>query len=203
MYIEFFSQRLAITIGCLALVTSLSAQPPGRLDATALLLEQEVIGVNTSIPIQEYRLPEGYRYKVFVLAGYYRRPLLVSRRRTAVSLTLAPQINPVWYFPDSGASWEAGVNLGFEYRVRLGHFAPYLAIGVGPHYFPTRTARQARGFIFSDNFTAGFHYLVDYGAQPYFIHTEFTFRHLSNAEIRSPNAGVNNYLMTFGVSRVF
>lgn len=95
---------------------------------------------------------------------------------------------------------ETGVNLGIRNYVKVSeHFYLYQMLGSGPHYFSARLDRQARGFIFSDNFALGsFIHLHKY----YFLNLQFGIRHISNAGIHMPNKGVNSYIIMLGVSNL-
>ena len=102
------------------------------------------------------------------------------------------------YQPQS--EWEAGMNLGVMYWFPLSQKLKLsIALGTGPHYLSMLTARQAHGFIFSDNLELGLIYPVSK------LHLDFNikarYRHISNAGLEEPNEGIDNLFFVFGVSK--
>ena len=114
-----------------------------------------------------------------------------------------PQFNLVFLMPKTGGNilhQEAGINFGYQPILHLNKFVSvYTYISVGPHYFNTPTERQAKGFIFSDNMGAG---LWIHLPKNFYINTMFKIRHMSNANTRYPNKGINtlNSLIGFGIT---
>jgi hypothetical protein len=74
----------------------------------------------------------------------------------------------------------------------------YAAIGSGPHYITVETDRQARGFIFSDNFELGSAYNFERINTAFLL--KFRFRHISNAGLKEPNGGIDNFFVIAGLS---
>ncbi len=122
----------------------------------------------------------------------------------SVRFILEPQINPVLIHTSPEVAifnWETGINLG----VQLGFFTdrklyPILVISAGPHYYSAKVARQAPGFVFSDNMGLGGMYKASENIDLMFM---FHIRHLSNAQIMLPNHGINTYNFVFGVLKNF
>lgn len=142
-------------------------------------------------------LPEGYRYAPLAFFGQYQfsnlGPFGIFAEAQAARAT---------EIDGESGDYEAGFNLGLSYKAPL---TPNLmitaSIGSGPYYVTVETRRQARGFIFSDNFEAGIIY--------YFTRTRLgvqlrgRYRHISNAGLKSPNGGIDNLFLVAGVSKAF
>ncbi len=96
--------------------------------------------------------------------------------------------------------YEFGANFGFQYWLRLRpNLALAAGIGSGPHYITVETRRQANGFIFSDNFDLGLFWRISgLGAQ---VSIRTRFRHISNAGLQSPNGGIDNLFVVFGLAQ--
>ncbi len=73
----------------------------------------------------------------------------------------------------------------------------YIFLGVGPMSISKRTERLAKGFAFADNIGLGF-------SKKLISKLNFDFRgslrHLSNAELKHPNSGINIATIEFGVN---
>ena len=138
-------------------------------------------------------VPEGV-YRLVYLQGLVRSQILpVAYRRgifDAVYLGVEPQYNLVW-IDEKQENFEAGLHFILQPTFRLSEtWKAYFIAGIGPHYFSAVTASQARGFVFSDAMGLG----VEIKLSPQIaILTNFRIRHLSNANIRMPNLGINTY----------
>ena len=99
----------------------------------------------------------------------------------------------------SKSGYEFGLNLGVALRYKMSNTVhPYFLLSAGPHYISESLIRQSPGFIFSDNFELGFSVAI---AKKVLIEPNIGFRHLSNASLKSPNNGINNFI--YGVSILF
>ncbi len=98
--------------------------------------------------------------------------------------------------------YEFGFNMGLTYRHHLSKELQILgSIGAGPHYVTVDTRRQADGFIFSDNFEAGFVYWIS--AHETVVNCKVRYRHISNAGLQEPNGGIDNLFVVVGVGKRF
>ena len=70
------------------------------------------------------------------------------------------------------------------------------AIGTGPHYLSLESDIQAKGFIFSDNFEVAFYQKLKSRLG---FSIKMRFRHLSNAGLKEPNIGIDNFFLMLGV----
>jgi hypothetical protein len=75
----------------------------------------------------------------------------------------------------------------------------YQMLGSGPHYISAHLDRQATGFIFSDNLAIGA--LTRLNRKQLFLNLQFRIRHISNANLKLPNRGVNSYNFFIGLSK--
>ena len=94
--------------------------------------------------------------------------------------------------------YELGFNVGVALRKRIykDYLSCYALLSTGPHYISGAPARQIDGFIFSDNLFIGFDIkLVD----NIYLNIRPGFRHISNAETRHPNLGINSFALTGGI----
>jgi hypothetical protein len=72
----------------------------------------------------------------------------------------------------------------------------YAGLSTGPHYVSDAPRRQAPGFLFSDNLIAGLNYAA---SKVLVLDFRFGARHISNANFKEPNGGVNNLILQFGL----
>ena len=158
-----------------------------------------------------YQNPASYDYRPTLFLLEYQKRLSKKDKRFLLDYLLQPQVNAV-RFKDSllqGAqkeytkSWEAGVNINLLLHVSLFHNAQknrgaevYLQGGSGPHYIHASPARQAKGFIFSDNIYFGFRTTL---AQRLLFDVRGGLRHLSNASLKKPNYGLDNTVVGAGI----
>jgi hypothetical protein len=166
--------------------------PINKLKSFGILVSQAVVGES---------LPEGPSYAPTLIQGNLRIPLLTNETRHQLTLLVQPQFNPVGNLPGQPQfTWEAGVNLGlaYEYLIHENVGILYAGAGIGPHFINVETSQQANGFIFSDNLFVGMHQFV--GNRSWFLTYELKLRHISNAGLQNPNAGIDNVFLGFGVS---
>lgn len=142
-------------------------------------------------------------YKPLFLAANF--DFRISRRqkndsRSLITWYSEPQFNLV--FTRRRTDFELGANFGFRHSFRLSpQFYFYQMIGTGPHFFSASETGQANGFIFSDNISAGFFKQVS-RHKPVLINVKFQFRHMSNASIKWPNPGINNFNLLVGIIKI-
>jgi hypothetical protein len=143
-------------------------------------------------------LPEGV-YRLLYLQGVLRSQLLPASRQKgifeAVYLGVEPQYNLVWIDKEQ-ENFELGVQCFLQPTFRLSeHLKAYFIAGIGPHYFSANTISQARGFIFADVMGLGLSVKPN---SKNTIFANFRIRHLSNANTRQPNLGINTYNFHIG-----
>lgn len=157
-------------------------------------------GFHIGIPFIHETLKEGRKYKPYQLLFYYNFTNLLKGKKNDLYVYLEPQLVWVHFSPKDKQEWEFGSNLGLEYRWNVsGKTALTAAIGAGPHFITVKTRQQHRGFIFSDNFTAGLHQkLGDSGMN---LDLKMRFRHISNANLAKPNIGIDSWFVIAGLTK--
>ncbi len=158
------------------------------------------LGFHLGIPIINETLKEGRKYKPYQLLFYYNFTNLLKGKKNDLFIYLEPQLVWVHFSPKDKTEWEFGSNLGLEYRWNVsGQTAITAAIGSGPHYITVETKQQRRGFIFSDNFTAGLHQKL--GKSGVNLDLKMRFRHISNANLAKPNIGIDSWFVIAGITK--
>ena len=142
-----------------------------------------------------------YNYRVtFLQLQYY---ISISNKKTfGMDLLVQPQYNftKLKAHDSDGIfqnGYEIGSNLGLVIRETFfsDRVTFYCLISSGPHYVSRSPQRQANGFIFSDNFSAGINLKL---YKKLYFDIRPGFRHISNAGFRAPNGGVNTMAATTG-----
>lgn len=150
-------------------------------------------------PVVNERLTEGVRYQPYQFL--YAAPVSSWGKKTGREweIFLEPQLVLALFNPPGKTNAEFGVNTGIALQQRLSdRFRLRAAIGTGPHFITVETRQQARGFIFSDNFSLGIigkPRVSDRLAG----HLTARFRHISNANLFLPNKGIDTWFLLAGV----
>ena len=144
-------------------------------------------------------------YKVYYFIADYSKSFKVPKKKDFVAWYAEPQFNLVRssYTPKGTIThdYEFGLNLGIRNYVKINDgFYFYQMLGSGPHYISAKVAREASGFIFSDNFALGTFLMLD--QKNLLLNFQYVQRHISNANLKAPNGGVNSYNFVVGLSRI-
>ncbi|HWJ92723.1 MAG TPA: acyloxyacyl hydrolase [Flavisolibacter sp.] len=138
-------------------------------------------------------------YKIFYLAADFSSSFKPPKKNDFVGWYFEPQFNFVHTLRPF--DYEFGANLGIRNYIRISpDFYLYQMLGSGPHYISAELDRQATGFIFSDNLAIGS--FMGIGKKSLFLNLQFRMRHISNANLKLPNRGVNSYNFLVGFSCV-
>jgi hypothetical protein len=122
-----------------------------------------------------------------------------KKRADFLAFYLEPQFNLVQTIRPIDI--EFGTNIGIRYYQRLTNdLLLYEMLGSGPHFITADLPRQAKGFIFSDNLAVGIFKKLK-TSKPLLLNIQFRVRHISNAGLKLPNAGVNTLNLLVGLSR--
>ncbi len=126
-------------------------------------------------------------------------PSVIPDTQKRLTFYLEPQYNKVIH---PASDYEFGLGFGLEYRFNIIKNAMdgYILAGSGFHYISYDSSCQSGGFNFNDNLGAGFYIYITHNSA---INLGFRFRHISNADIRMPNEGINSFLFTLGYSVFF
>jgi len=113
--------------------------------------------------------------------------------RGVLTVFLEPQVNPV-FGADSG--FEAGLGIGVKYRHPLNDvLSVYGLASTGFVFITPKTVDQANGFNFAHAVGAGINLAIMPGAA---LDLGLRVRHVSNADLREPNCGIDTYFGTIG-----
>jgi hypothetical protein len=194
----FISNRWRIVLLLLLLRTvSLSAQN----EKSPLFVEKGGL-VGAGYGVNSLSLPEGKYIPVFFMAHFgidiLKKGTIPHRQKFL--LFFEPQVNAVvlQHPGPNGKAAEFGLNVGVQHMLPLSrNFYVYALISSGPQFITVHTERQAHGFIFSDNMGAGTYYFFGKNLA---LNTGFRIRHMSNANTRMPNHGINTVNFLMGVS---
>lgn len=183
--------KVALLIPCFLLVLFLA---PG-LGQTSFVNERHFGGF-ISFGRAFYDLPEGEPYEPILLGASYHEPIYQSKGRFNVGFNILPQFN---YVPRT-KSIEFGINVQLNANYQIGNNNIVgIRFGAGPHYVNVNTARQAKGFIFSDNLAFSYRRKVN----DYSLGFLFGVRHISNAGLQQPNSGIDNLMTGLELVKLF
>jgi hypothetical protein len=164
---------------------------------TTQYFDQRAVGFQISLSYWDQLLPEGVTYSPTVYSLYTSWMLPRKKDRPyRWYLMLEPQWNPV--LVGDRTEREIGIlpGLGIQYRLTATTIL-YAEGGAGPKFISTETARQARGFLFTDNIIGGVRQrLFDL---PIELRAHWRARHISNANFRQPNGGINSFFWGGGI----
>ncbi len=142
-----------------------------------------------------------YDYKVHLFQLQYYYPLYIHRD-LAIEIVTQPQYNLTLFkqTPNSilyNKGHEIGLNVGVLTRkyISKDSFSLYFLLSSGPHYVSGDLARQADGFMFSNNFLGG---LSIKFRNNIYLDLRTGIRHMSNASLKQPNKGINNSVTDIG-----
>ncbi len=117
---------------------------------------------------------------------------------------IQPNINRYDYHTGNGnknavRGYEAGINLNIFWKIlkRNNQTQLFLQAGTGPHFLDKDLSRQAGGWMFSNNFYLGYVFFHD---QQFTPAVRLGFRHISNAETKLPNGGINTISIGIGLN---
>lgn len=160
--------------------------------------QQKYLGIQGAVPFFHEQLPEGREYQPWMLLGYYTLKDLLPNKKNHLYIYLEPQLVLVNFSPSDKSEYEFGANLGIQYQLNLNPTSSLTAlIGSGPHYITVETNHQTQGYIFSDNFEIGYkHHL-----KKLVFHLNWRFRHISNANFKKPNKGIDSWFFVLGISK--
>lgn len=165
-------------------------------------------GIGLAFPVINEMLPEGVRYAPLPFLGQIYYDLIPRSPHHKLILNIEPQFTVVrLHRPKNTPSVQGKKTLyreefGVAFALRYGYVFPrqislYGQVGAGPHYINTYTRLQHKGFLFCDSFAVGIK--KDFKRNNIFL--EFRYRHISNASIRKPNGGIDNFFVMIGYTR--
>jgi hypothetical protein len=148
----------------------------------------------------------GFGYGTLTEGDYLPVPLIVhlgvdmkrwfpslQDHRGVLTAFLEPQFNLVF-----GAEFdiEGGASIGLKYRYPLNDsVSVYGLYSAGFLFITVDTVDQANGLNFANAVGIGLYFNIMPGAA---LDLGFRFRHVSNADLRDPNCGIDSYFGTIG-----
>lgn len=143
-----------------------------------------------------------YDYHVLFFQGQYYYTLL-PKKTWGLELIVQPQYNLVKYKRNNEAKnytngYDLGINAGILVRKNIvnDNLSSYILLSSGPHYASGTPPRQANGFTFSDNLLIGLTVKI---SNNLFLDIRTGIRHMSNAGLKHPNGGINNFVLSGGL----
>ncbi len=150
---------------------------------------------------EQFSRENRYYYRPYFIEGQYSYELL-QKNLWGLEILAQPQYNITSYKENQFSSalikgHEFGLNIGFLLRSNFCYdrISLYAAASSGPHFVSGVPDRQSRGFIFSDNLFVGMNVLI---YRNLYLDLRTGTRHISNAELKHPNGGLNNYIYKAG-----
>jgi hypothetical protein len=158
------------------------------------------IGLMTGFGEQFSRENRYYYHPYFIEIQYSYA--ILRKNLWGLEILAQPQYNITSYTKDEFTSTllkghECGLNIGFLLRSNFcsDKISLYAAASSGPHFVSGVPDRQSRGFIFSDNLFVGVNALI---CRNLYLDLRTGTRHISNAELKHPNGGLNNFIYKAG-----
>lgn len=163
-------------------------------------------GKSSSIQVGEsvFTLNRFYNYRVrtFSYAQEWKIVFLGFKSRFYVQ----PQVNRIYHIDDNRTNlltegWEAGISPGLEFElVDNEHISLYFGGAIGPHYVSASHSRQKTGFLLSEwaHVSLG----VKLSDKTSFL-VNTGYRHLSNANWKTLNGGVDTWHLRFGLRMAY
>ncbi|MBS3946331.1 MAG: acyloxyacyl hydrolase [Melioribacter sp.] len=143
-----------------------------------------------------------YSYEIFFAQFHYMYSILY-KNPWEVSLILQTEYGITYYKPNKKfqanmRSHEIGMGAGFIFSFNLinDFISTYFLVSTGPHYSQKSPDRQVSGFMFNSNLDIG---VIIYMQNNLSFDIRTGFRHLSNANLKIPNGGINNWIISFGI----
>jgi len=160
-------------------------------------INQKTFGgfVSTGLPL--YKLADQSAYHPIIGGATFYVPLFKAKNRFNIAVDLQPQVVLVPF--ERHTEYEMGFNVVFSFGLALNPTTILsFNVGSGPHYISSTLTRQAQGFIFSDNFNFSIREKLGIVETSIFS----GWRHISNAGLENPNAGVNNVIIGVSVAKI-
>jgi hypothetical protein len=139
---------------------------------------------------------------VFLTARYhyniYRKKTFGIDFLSEVQYNLTQYAYDVVWIPEVKRGYEFGIHPGIAFLKNFweDELSIYAMIVIGPHYISGSLNRQVSGFIFSDNIILGADLRL---YKSWYFDLSVGYRHISNANLKLPNDGINNLLVNGGI----
>ncbi len=153
-------------------------------------INERYVGTFASVGIPYYELPEGETYQPLLVGFTYHLPFYQTKGKFNIGVDIMPHLGVAKF---EKTAHEAGVNVQFNFNYALS-VRDIISVrgGAGPHYVTVQTAKQASGYIFSDNIALSYRRKI----QDYNVGIFVGIRHISNAGLQQPNDGIDNIMLS-------
>jgi len=154
-------------------------------------INQKYWGIFVQYGFAYYDLPEQDRYQPLLIGAIHHLPFYQTNSAFNIGVDFMPQIGFVRF--NNKLSVELGVNVQFNFNLQVAkNHIIGAKVGAGPHFVNVETRRQAKGFIFSDNFALFYRTRLNNNQQ---IGISSGIRHISNAGLQQPNLGIDDIMV--------
>lgn len=150
----------------------------------------------------QFLLDVDYDYKVDVFNVYLYKKI-IAKKSWGLDLFLNPQFGVNSYREEYQSKlWTVGQEVGLNGGLLLtksiikNKLSIYCMLSAGPRFISGAPSRQIGGFIFSDNATSGLIFHLDTECS---VFLGGGIRHLSNANLKKPNGGINTSTIQLGL----
>lgn len=195
----FHNHRYAILFFLLFFLTS------NHIISSNEYIKFKTKGILAGAAFSNEKLDGGIHYVPIQFIYKFNYPIFHNSqsRRSNLFMHVEPQFNLV-VLGSSLNAFETGVNVGLTYNYIIAQkWIVFFGLGAGPHYISKETSKLAKGFTFSDNFMFGLRKRIIIKQAMYEIEFQTRFRHMSNAGLKQPTAGIDAFLFLFGISKLF
>ena len=186
--------KLALTIVLLQLVALKSTAQT----EDSRFINKKSIGGFVATGYGYYHLEVDLSYQPTLIGGYLHLPLYQTKGIFSLGFDVLPQFGLVQF--DNQLEYEFGLNIAlvFGFAISENNILSF-NMSTGPHYISADIETQAKGFIFSDNLYLQFRHNFQH------VEVGFSvgFRHISNAELKQPNRGVENSIVGITIAKPF
>jgi hypothetical protein len=160
------------------------------------------VSLNYIFGNQKY-LNVDYIYRIKSIQFQYAKSLKKSSNFKLEVLGYVQYGKSEYFFSILSCIFEKGTEIGMNGGFKLGisifddRLNQYISLSTGPHYISEAPARQSIGFNMATNLFAitEFQFINNL-----YLNFQIGIRHLSNADIKKPNGGINNLLLGVGLS---
>lgn len=115
-----------------------------------------------------------------------------------LELMYEPFISPI-FSPASNVEFGVPVSLKYGFPITE-KFYPYIQVGIGPYYTTLHTREQSTQFNLISQGGGG---VMFFFREHWALSADYRWRHVSNAGIKKPNAGIDAHEYTLGLSYYF
>ncbi|MGZ5243716.1 MAG: acyloxyacyl hydrolase [Bacteroidia bacterium] len=142
-----------------------------------------------------------YKYKMHVFELKYYHPLLARKRFSLEALARPHYVLNTYKDSLKGDSYYEGYECGFNAGLLARKYSLkktasiYTYLSTGPHYVSSTPKRQAEGFVFAHYLFAGSSLRLTNKTH---LDVKAGLRHVSNASLKMPNGGINNFIANIG-----